>query len=172
MNHVGAISCAMISVIAMTLVSTAHAADARYPVRQVQRIDIIEPSGGSSWEDKNWLDCDDVILTEKDVRYALQHIRRISEKSYFSEENMDRSGCSGGASVTFKNGKIIVMDIEPTGRIRIFETTNKLKAIGKPSRYYDCAPCKKRKMDLLQDALDRATERRLKELKRQGRLPP
>jgi hypothetical protein len=41
-----------------------------------------------------------------------------------------------------------------------------------PSRYYDCAPCNKRKMHLLQDALDRATERRLKELKRLGRLPP
>lgn len=105
---------------AMAIASMLHAADARYPVRQVQKIDIIEPSGGSSWEDKNWLDCNDVILTEEDVRYALQHMRKISEKHYFGEY-MERTGCSGGASVKFKSGKIIVMGIEPTGRINLFE---------------------------------------------------
>lgn len=158
---------------AMVMASPIHAADARYSAKNIQKINIFAPSSSNpAWEDKKWLDCDDVILTEEDVRYALQHIRRISEKAYFSEENMDRSGCSGGASVTFKSGKIIVMDIEPTGRIRIFEANRKLEPLEVPSRYYDCAPCNKRKMHLLQDALDRATERRLKELKRLGRLPP
>ena len=156
---------------AMAIASMLHAADARYPVRQVQKIDIIEPSGGSSWEDKIWLDCNDVILTEEDVRYALQHMRKISEKHYFGEY-MERTGCSGGASVKFKSGKIIVMGIEPTGRINLFEANKKLDPIGVPGSFYDCQPCNKRKMDLLQDALDRATERRLKELKRQGRRPP
>ncbi|WP_227472523.1 hypothetical protein [Delftia acidovorans] len=64
------------------------------------------------------------------------------------------------------------MGIEPTGRINLFEANKKLDPIGVPGSFYDCQPCNKRKMDLLQDALDRATERRLKELKRQGRLPP
>jgi hypothetical protein len=142
------------------------AADAAYPANSVQKIDIFEPSSSSSWEDKDWLDCNDVVLTEEDEQYALQHMRRISEKSYFSEENIDRSGCAGGAAITFHNGRIFIMDIEPTGRIRIFETTKKLKSIGKPSRYYDCQPCKKRKMELLKDALNRATERRIQKLKR------
>jgi hypothetical protein len=155
----------------MTLVSTAHAADARYPVRQVQKIDIISPSESSSWASKNWLDCDDVVLTEEDVRYALQHIRRISRKEFFSEDR-ERTGCSGSASVRFQNGRLIVIGVEPSGFVNIFEATETLKPKSIPESFYDCAPCNKRKMDLLQDALDRATEQRLKELKRQGRLPP
>ncbi len=159
------------SVIAMILPTTLYAADPRYPINIIQKIEIIEPSGSSAWEDKNWLDCDDVVLTEEDVRYALQHMRRISRKHYFGEY-MERTGCAGGASVTFKNGKTIVIGVEPTGRINIFETDKKLKPLATPESFYDCEPCSERKMGLLQDALDRATERRIKELKKQGRIPP
>lgn len=160
-----------ISAMAMTMVSSLYAADARYPVKTIQKIDIVAPSESSSWASKNWLDCDDVVLTEEDVRYALQHIRRISRKEFFSEER-ERTGCSGSASVRFQNGKLIVIGVEPSGFINIFEATETLKPKSIPESFYECAPCNKRKMDLLQDALDRATERRLKELKRQGRLPP
>jgi len=148
-----------------------HAADKRYPLNSVQKIEIIEPSSGSAWEDKDFLDCSDVILTEEDVRYALQHMRRVSRKSYFSEYT-ERTGCAGGASVTFKNGKIIVIGIEPTGRINTFEADAKLEPTSTPGSFYDCAPCKDRKMNLLKDALDRADERRLRKAEAEGLIPP
>ena len=171
MNPIRMRSRIAISAMAMTMVSSLYAADARYPVKTIQKIDIVSPSESSSWESKNWLDCDDVVLTEEDVRYALQHIRRISRKEFFSEDR-ERTGCSGSASVRFQNGKLIVIGVEPSGFINIFEATETLNPKSIPESFYDCTPCNRRKMDLLQDALDRATERRLKELKRQGRLPP
>ncbi|WP_279214001.1 hypothetical protein [Delftia acidovorans] len=171
MNPIRMRSRIAISAMAMTMVSSLYAGDARYPVKTIQKIDIISPSESSSWASKNWLDCDDVVLTEEDVRYALQHIRRISRKAFFSEDR-ERTGCAGSASVRFQNGKLIVIGVEPTGFINIFEATETLKPKSISESFYDCPPCNKRKMDLLQDALDRATERRLKELKRQGRLPP
>lgn len=147
----------------------AHAADKRYPLDSVRKIEVIEPSSGSVWENKDLLDCADVVLTEEDVRYALRHIRRVTEKVFFSEET-ERTGCSGGASVTFSNGKIIVIGVEPTGRINIFEANAKLEPTRAPESYYECNPCRKRKMSLLQDAFDRADERRLKKLVAQGRI--
>lgn len=149
----------------------AHAADRRYPVADVRQIEITEPSIRTAWENKDFLDCDDVTLTEEDVRYALQHMRRVPEKSY-SGENVERSGCLGGARVTFKNGKAIAIGIEPTGRINTFELNAKLKPTSGPETYYECQPCKVRKMDLLKDALDRADERRLKRLEAEGKIPP
>lgn len=148
-----------------------QAADTRYPVSSVIRIEIVEPSSATAWEDKDFLDCSEFILTEEDVRYALQHIRRVSRKSYFSEYT-ERTGCSGGASVTFKNGKIIVIGVEPTGRINIFEADAKLEPTKAPESFYECVPCKDRKMALLKDALDRADERRLKKLEAEGKIPP
>ncbi len=171
MNPYRIFSWVAISAIAIATTSTLHAKDVRYPINIIQKIDIISPSESSSWESKNWLDCDDVILTEEDVRYALQHMRRILRKSFFSE-NRERTGCSGSASVRFNNGKIIVIGVEPTGYINIFEASEQLEPKGTPESFYDCDLCKKRKMGLLKDALDRATERRIKELKKQGRIPP
>ena len=81
MNPIRMRSRIAISAMAMTMVSSLYAGDARYPVKTIQKIDIISPSESSSWASKNWLDCDDVVLTEEDVRYALQHIRRISRKA-------------------------------------------------------------------------------------------
>ena len=78
--------------------------------------------------------------------------------------------CSGDAFVTFRNGKIIVIGVEPTGRINIFEANAKLEPTRAPESYYECNPCRKRKMSLLQDAFDRADERRLKKLVAQGRI--
>jgi len=104
------------------------------------------------------------------VRYALQHIGRVSRKSYFSEYT-ERTGCSGGASVTFKNGKIIVIGVEPTGRINIFEADAKLEPTKAPESFYECAPCKDRKMNLLKDALDRADEGRLRKAEAKGLIP-
>ena len=40
--------------------------------------------------------------------------------------------CSGDASVTFRNGKIIVIGVEPTGRINIFEANAQLEPGGVP----------------------------------------
>jgi len=154
---------------AATTAST-YAADKRYPLYSVEKIEIVDPSSRSAWEDKNFLDCSDVILTEEDVRHALKHMRRISKKSYFSEET-ERTGCSGGASVTFRNGKIIVIGIEPTGRINTFEANAKLEPTAVPGSFYDCDPCRKRKMALLKDALNRADERRLKKLEAEGAIP-
>jgi hypothetical protein len=150
--------------------SPAQAADRRYPLGSVRKIEIIEPSSGSAWEDKDFLDCADVILTEEDVRYALQHIGRVSRKSYFSEYT-ERTGCSGGASVTFKNGKIILIGVEPTGRSNIFEADAKLEPTKAPESFYECAPCKDRKMNLLKDALDRADEGRLRKAEAKGLIP-
>ncbi|SEK49634.1 hypothetical protein SAMN05518845_101543 [Variovorax sp. YR750] len=160
----------MASVFAAATVQV-HAADKRYPLASVKKIEVIEPSSGSAWEDKDFLDCTDVVLTEEDVRYALQHIRRVPRKSYFSEYT-ERTGCSGGASVTFKNGKFIVIGVEPTGRINIFEADANLEPTKAPESFYECAPCKDRKMDLLKDALDRADERRLRKAEAEGKIPP
>ncbi|WP_432731606.1 hypothetical protein [Variovorax sp. W6] len=161
----------LMSLAAAMATGQVHAADKRYPLNSVRKIEIIEPSSGSAWEDKSFLDCSDVILTEEDVRYALQHMRRVSRKSYFSE-NTERTGCAGGASVTFKNGKIIVIGIEPTGRINTFEADARLEPTSTPGSFYECAPCKDRKMDLLKDALDRADERRLRKAEAEGKIPP
>ena len=108
-----------ITVAALAVAATAfsvHAADGRYPVTYVQKVEITHPSHRSAWENKDFLDCDDVVLTEEDVFYALRHMRRISWKSY-DPENTDTTGCEGKTLVTFKNGKILAMGIEPTGRI-------------------------------------------------------
>jgi len=150
--------------------SSTYAADKRYPVNLVSKIEIVDRTSRSSWEDKDFLDCDDVVLTEEDVRHALRHMRKVSRKSYFSE-NTERSGCSGGASVTFKTGKIIVIGIEPTGRINTFESNANLEPTAAPESFYDCAPCKTRNMGLLKDAFNRADERRLRRLEAEGKIP-
>jgi hypothetical protein len=148
-----------------------HAADRRYPLGNVVKIEITEPSIRSAWENKNFLDCDDVVLTEEDVRHALRHMRKVPEKSYF-DEYAERTGCLGGARVTFKNGKTIAIGIEPTGRINTFELNAKLEPMPGPETYYECQPCKVRKMNLLRDALDRADERRLRKAEAEGKIPP
>ncbi|SEK49662.1 hypothetical protein SAMN05518845_101544 [Variovorax sp. YR750] len=168
MNWAGIFSMALV---AATATAQVHAADKRYPLDFVRKIEIIDPSNRSAWENKDFLDCSDVVLTEEDVRYALQHMRRVSEKSYFGEYT-EISGCLGGASVTFKNGKVIVIGIEPTGRINIFESNAKLEPTNALESFYDCAPCKERKMALLKDALNRADERRLRRLEAEGKIPP
>ena len=152
-------------------VCATHAADKRYPVAYVKKIEITEPSLRSAWERKDFLDCDDVVLTEDDVLYALRHMRRVSEKSYYSEDT-ERTGCLGGARVFFKNGKAITIGIEPSGRINTFELNAKLEPAGRPETYYECEPCASRKMALLKDALNRADERRLKRLEAEGQIPP
>ena len=141
----------------------AQAADRRYRLAYVQKVKVIEPSGRTAWENKDILDCDDVVLTEEDVRYALQHMRRVSWKAY-DPENTDTTGCHGSALVTFQNGNILAMGIEPTGRISTQEYDAKMKLTASPPGFYDCAPCGKRKMALLKDALYRAHERALRKL--------
>ncbi|MGJ7499736.1 hypothetical protein ACSFBF_05185 [Variovorax sp. ZT5P49] len=167
-------SASILGIAALAVAATVfpvHAADMRYPIANVVKIEITEPSIRSAWENKNFLDCDDVVLTEEDVRYALRHMRKVPEKSYF-DEYAERTGCLGGARVTFKNGKTIAIGIEPTGRINTFELNAKLKPTSGPETYYECQPCKARKMGLLKDALDRADERRLRKLEAEGKIPP
>lgn len=92
--------------------SSAHAADPRYPIAYVQTVKITLPSHRSAWENKDFLDCDDVVLTEEDVRYALRRMRRVLWRGY-DPEKVDITGCEGEAFVTFKNGRILAMSIEP-----------------------------------------------------------
>lgn len=162
-------SIAVSALAAAAAASSAYAADARYPVTYVQKVEITHPSHRSAWENKDFLDCDDVVLTEEDVFYALRYMRRISWKSY-DPENTDTTGCEGKALVTFKNGKILAMGIEPTGRISAGEFDAGMKPTMSPPSFYECDPCRRRKMALLKDALNRADERRLKRLVAEGRI--
>jgi hypothetical protein len=167
MSKVGSL---LVAMIAASATFGAGAADKRYPLRLVKKIEIVVPSGRTAWEDKNFLDCSDVVLTEEDVRFALRHMRRVSERS-FSGEKIERTGCSGGAAVTFKTGRIIVIGVEPTGRINVFESDAKLEPlVGGSSSYYDCEPCNTRKMALLKDALNRADERRFRQAAAEGKI--
>jgi len=149
--------------------SSAHAADPRYPIAYVQTVKITLPSHRSAWENKDFLDCDDVVLTEEDVRYALRRMRRVLWRGY-DPEKVDTTGCEGEAFVTFKNGRILAMGIEPTGRIATAEYDGKMKVVAGSSSFYECHPCRDRKMTLLKDALNRADERRLKKLVAEGQL--
>lgn len=160
---------AALFVAAMTF--SAQAADRRYPIAYVKKVEVTERSGRTVWENKDFLSCDDVVLTEEDVRYALQHMRRVSWKVY-DPEKTDTTGCEGSALVTFKNGRILAMGIEPTGRILASEYSAKMELTGSPASFYACDPCRKRKMPLLKDALNRADERRLKRLEAEGQIPP
>ncbi|WP_019652927.1 hypothetical protein [Variovorax atrisoli] len=159
------------TLIVATGIAVAEAADRRYPLAYVQKIEITEPSRRTAWEDKDFLDCDDVVLTEEDVRYALLHMRRVSWSAY-APENTDTTGCKGSVLVTFKNGKILAMGIEPTGRITTAEYDTGMKVTASPAGFYECDPCRERKMKLLKDALYRADERRLKKLEAEGKIPP
>jgi len=149
----------------------AQAADRRYPISYVQKVEITEPSGRTVWENKDFLSCDDVVLTEEDVFFALRHMRRISRSAY-DPEKTDTTGCEGDALVTFKNGRILAMGIEPNGRTLALEYNARMKLTGSPTSFYECAPCRDRKMALLKDALHRADERRLKRLEAEGKIPP
>lgn len=62
------------------------------------------------------------------------------------------------------------MGIEPNGRILALEYDAKTKVAGSPTSFYECSPCRARKMALLKDALYRAGERRLKKLVAEGQL--
>ncbi|UVH61019.1 hypothetical protein NWF24_16840 [Variovorax paradoxus] len=159
------------TLIAAAGTSSTQAADRRYPIAYVQKVEITEPSRRTAWEDKDFLDCDDVVLTEEDVRYALQHMRRVSWNAY-APENTDTTGCKGSALVTFKNGRILAMGIEPTGRISTGELDSKMNSTASPPGFYECDPCRERKMKLLKDALYRADDRRLKKLEAEGKIPP
>ena len=150
-------------------ISPAQAADRRYPIAYVQKVEVTEPSDRTVWENKDFLDCDDVVLTEGDVRYALRHMRLVSWSAY-DPEKTDTTGCEGGAFVTFKNGRILAMGIEPNGRTLAVEYDARMKFTGTPTSFYECAPCGERKMALLKDALNRADERRLRKLVAEGQL--
>ena len=152
------------------VVLPAQAADRRYPISYVKKVEVTHPSHRSAWENKDFLKCDNVVLTEEDVRYALKYMRRISWKTY-DPEKMDTTGCEGQALVTFKNGRILAMGIEPTGRIGTAEYDAKMKFVAGSSSFFECYPCRERKMALLKDALNRADERRLMRLEAEGQIP-
>ncbi len=170
MNNARLLMTAAALAVAATSFST-QAADWRYPISYVKKVEVTHPSHRSAWENKDFLNCDDVVLTEEDVRYALKYMRRISWKTY-DPEKMDTTGCEGQALVTFKNGKILAMGIEPTGRISTGEFDEKMNPTASPPGFYECRPCGERKMALLKDALNRADERRLKRLEAEGRMAP
>lgn len=160
-----------VALVVIPLALSVHAADKRYPATFVKSIKIDEPSGKTAWENKDFLDCQDVVLTVEDVLFALRHMRRVSKRSYL-EPQAQETGCEGGALITFKNGKTLAIGIEPTGRISTAELDEELRPTADPGSYYDCEPCNDRKMALLKDALNRADERRLKRLEAEGQIPP
>ncbi|SEF27757.1 hypothetical protein ABL840_16625 [Variovorax sp. NFACC27] len=163
--------CMTAAVLLFAATFPAEAADRRYPIAYVQKVEVTNPSRRTAWEDKDFLDCDDVVLTEEDVRYALRHMRKVPWKVY-DPENTDTTGCQGSALVTFKNGRILAMGIEPTGRITTAEYDAGMKITASPAGFYECDPCRERKMKFLKGALYRADERRLKKLEAEGRIPP
>ena len=169
MNRTNVLAAAALT--AAAVVSPTKAADRRYPINYVKKVEVTHPSHRSAWENKDFLNCDDVVLTEEDVLYALRHMRRVSWRAY-DPERTDTTGCEGSAFVTFKNGKILAMGIEPNGRALALEYDAKMKLAGSPTSFYECRPCRERKMALLKDALNRADERRLKRLEAEGRMAP
>ena len=145
--------------LAVTAVLPAQAADRRYPISYVHKMEVTEPSTRNiAWENKDFLDCGDVVLTE--------------EWKGYDSEKVDATGCEGEALVTFKNGRVLAMGIEPTGRIGTLEYDSKMKVVAGSTSFYECYPCKVRKMALLKDALNRADERRLKRLEAEGQMTP
>ena len=169
MNRTNVLAAAAVTAAAVVLPT--KAADRRYPINYVKKVEVTHPSHRSAWENKDFLNCDDVVLTEEDVLYALRHMRRVSWRAY-DPERTDTTGCEGSAFVTFKNGKILAMGIEPNGRALALEYDAKMKLAGSPTSFYECRPCRERKMALLKDALNRADERRLKRLEAEGRMAP
>ena len=158
------------ALIAMAAALLAQAADKRYPIEYVRKVKVTEPSKRNiAWENKDFLNCDDVVLTQEDVLYALRHMRRVSWKGY-DPEKVDATGCEGEALVTFKNGQVLAMGIEPTGRIGTAEYDAQMKIVSGSTSFYECVPCRDRKMALLKDALYRADERRLNKLVAEGQL--
>ncbi|RTQ36909.1 hypothetical protein EJP69_03990 [Variovorax gossypii] len=162
-------TCALAASLLFVSTLSAEAADKRYPISYVQKVEVTAPSGRTAWENKDFLNCDDVVLTEADVLFALRHMRRVSRSAY-DPERMETTGCEGSATVTFKNGKSLAMGIEPNGRTLALEYDGQMKLTESPTSFYECAPCGERKMALLKDALNRADERRLKKLVAEGRL--
>ncbi|SEK48481.1 hypothetical protein SAMN05518845_101502 [Variovorax sp. YR750] len=162
-------TCALAAALLFVSTLSAEAADKRYPISYVQKVEVTAPSGRTAWENKDFLNCDDVVLTEEDVRYALQRMRRVLWRGY-DPEKVGSTGCEGDALVTFKNGRVLAMGIEPTGRIATAEYDAKMKVVAGSSSFYECHPCRDLKMALLKDALNRADERRLKKLVAEGQL--
>ena len=62
------ISTLLTAVAAAAVAIPLQAADTRYPVSSVIRIEIVEPSSATAWEDKDFLDCSEFILIVEDVR--------------------------------------------------------------------------------------------------------
>ncbi len=62
------------------------------------------------------------------------------------------------------------MGIEPDGRIGTAEYDAKMRVVAGSTSFYECGPCRDRKMALLKDALNRADERRLRKLVEEGQL--
>jgi hypothetical protein len=165
-----------VNIFAAALVTVAmavpvHAADKRYPAAFVKSIKIDEPSSKTAWENKDFLNCQDVVLNVEDVLFALRHMRRVSKRSYLQPQAQE-TGCEGSALITFKNGKNLAIGIEPTGRISTAELDKEFKPTADPGSYYECEPCNDRKMAQLKEALNRADERRLKRLEAEGQIPP
>jgi hypothetical protein len=51
----------MAALVAAATGALVHAAD-RYPLDSVKKIEVVEPSSGSVWENKDLLDCSDVVF--------------------------------------------------------------------------------------------------------------
>jgi hypothetical protein len=52
----------MAALVAAATGALVHAADKRYPLDSVKKIEVVEPSSGSVWENKDLLDCSDVVF--------------------------------------------------------------------------------------------------------------
>jgi hypothetical protein len=107
----------------------------RYPIGQVTKVEVTEPSGRTPLEDKRYFDCDAFSYTEKDLRFALRYGKQVSEK-YFNQQTTS-IGCYGGGFVIFKNGDRVNVLLE---RERFSFTPENGKHKGK-TFYFTCIAC-------------------------------
>jgi hypothetical protein len=122
----------------LAIFSFCNVADAlpRYSFGKIKAIEIVEASASSPWEDKKFLDCDKVVITEGDVRFAIKHARAVSKR--FFEEELVSFGCHGYARATVANGEVVGVHLQPTGRVMFIPENGRFK--GK-TFYYSCARC-------------------------------
>jgi hypothetical protein len=117
-------------------VASATAAPRAYVFRAVASIEIVEPGGRTSLEDKAYLDCDDFKVTDSDVKFALRGSRAVSPREW--SDRIASVGCYVGVRVTFDNGERAYVAIEPTGRVL---ATPEPARYGGRSYYFRCRAC-------------------------------
>ncbi len=108
----------------------------RYPLAKIEKIETEEKAVTSLLENKNFVDCDKVKIIEEDIRFALKHARPVSQR-YFDEELVSM-GCHGYGRVTFRNGDVLGVHLNPSGRVMLIPEKGRY---AKKTFYYSCISC-------------------------------